>query len=129
MLGSHTSASRPSLAVYDNKLYVVHRAGETGEIQYSYRQPRSVWSLPMYIRSGPLNAPVGSRFRSIEPVFASVEGYLHLLFRTPESNYVWWSHFNTCTWAAPVSLGTQQTTTGPSLTQGGNGLLLATTLT
>ena len=127
MLGRHTSASRPSLAVYDNKLYVVHRAGETGEIQYSYRQLASVWSQPKYLRSGPLNAPVGPRFRSLEPVIASVEGYLHLLFRTPESAYVWWSYFDTCTWAAPVSLGTRQTTTGPSLTQGGYGLLLATT--
>ena len=128
MLG-HTSASRPSIAVYDNKLYVAHRAGETGEIQYGYRQAGSnvSWTPPKYIRSGPLTAPAGPRFRSLEPAFASVEGYLHLLFRTPESNYVWWSYFDTCTWATPVSLGTQQTTTGPSLTQGGNGLLLATT--
>ena len=87
----HTSASRPSITVYDNKLYVAHRAGETGEIQYGYRQAGSnvSWTPPKYIRSGPLTAPAGPRFRSVEPAFASVEGYLHLLFRTPESNYVW----------------------------------------
>ena len=128
-IANHYSASRPTVAVYDNKLYVAHRAGETGDIQYGYRLPGSNigWRAPKYIRSGPLTAPLGPPFRSIEPAFAAVEGYLHLVFRTPESNHVWWSYFDTCTWATPVTLGTRQTTTGPSLTQGGPGLLLATT--
>lgn len=120
----HDSASRPSAAVLFNKLYFAHRWGSTGDIVYGSFDG-STWAAAAHIPGG--NA--GGTLRGVEPVLAADAGVLHLVHLRPEGDaFVWWTYFDGCNWAAAeVTIGTQQSSLGPSLTQGGPGLQLITT--
>lgn len=124
-IARHFSASRPSAAVYGDRLVVGHRAGQTGTIAVTAFDGRT-WTADQPIPAGPL----GEAIRGTVPALASVNGFLHLVHTTPESSYVRWTYFDGCRWSAEVSIGTITSTTGlsigPSLTQGGRGLVLET---
>jgi hypothetical protein len=78
VIGAHSSCTRPSIAVFDGALYVVHGATETLGIHVSSRQPGSTGSSPdRLVRTGLDNAALNG----FEPVIASVQGYLHLVLR------------------------------------------------
>jgi hypothetical protein len=115
LIPAHSSCSRPSLAVLGDRLYAVHRAGATGEIQITHRELGSdiSWSTDRPIVDGPGRPPL----RSIEPVLAAADGRLHLVFRTPESDQLWWTSFDGGRWATVQPLA-WQTTSMPSLAAG-----------
>jgi hypothetical protein len=121
-LSGHHSASRPSAAVFDGRLYIAHRHGQTGEIVIGSFNG-STWTSPQYVRAGTGGAPI----RGVDPALATNNGFLHLIHRRPETNHVWWTYFDGCEWPAEVTLNTLQTSYDPSLTQGGPGLILLTT--
>jgi hypothetical protein len=121
-LVGHASASRPSVAVFNGRLYVAHMHGQTGEIVVG-NSDGSTWTSPQFINAGLSGAPI----RGVDPVLAVHNGFLHLIHRRPEDNYVWWTYFNGCTWPAEITLATRQSSYEPSLTQGGPGLVLITT--
>lgn len=118
----HLSASRPSAEVYSGKLYVAHRLGQTGDIGYTVFDG-TTWTADQRIPAGPLGATI----RGVEPSIAAVNGFLHLVHLRPSDASIWWTYFDTCTWAAEVSIGTQVSSLGPALAQGGPGLVLTAT--
>jgi len=81
------------------------------------------WSKDKYIWTGINNTALSGH----QPVIASVEGYLHLVIRDSSANWLWWTYFDGCKWPSPVTLYDWESTTRPSLTQGGTGLQLALT--
>jgi hypothetical protein len=121
----HDSASRPSAAVLFGKLYFAHRWGSTGDLVYGVYDG-TTWSAAAHIPGG----DAGGTLRGLEPVIAADNGVLHLVHTRPEGTpLVWWTYFNGCNWvASEVSLGTLTSNQGPSLTQGGPGLVLVTEL-
>jgi hypothetical protein len=116
------SVSRPSAAVFNNRLYVAHRAGSTNTIVYNSFNGTS-WTYDSVIYAG----PAGAAIEGTEPVIAAYDGYLHLIHRRPGSNYVWWTYFNGTSWPGEVTLNTLTSTYDPSLALGPNGLELVTT--
>jgi hypothetical protein len=109
----HTSLSRVSATVFGDKLFVAHRAGQSATIALTSFDGTS-WTADEYLPFGALGADLRGYF-------------MHLIHRTPESSNVLWTYYDGCNWAAEVSVGNLTTNDGPSLTQGGPGLLLGTT--
>lgn len=122
LIPGHDAASRPAATVYDGRLYIAHRHGQTGEMVLGSFDGAS-WSSPRYINAG----PGGAAIRALEPVLAVRGNYLHVIHQTPESNSVWWTYYDGCAWAAEITINTLQTTYGPSLITGGPGLIMVTT--
>jgi len=118
----HTSASRPSAAVYNGVIYVAHRNGQTGDI-VTGTFDGAHWTGPTAVPAG----TNGATIRGVDPVLATRNNFLHLVHRRPESNYVWWTYFDGCSWPAEITINNLQSTYDPSLTTGGPGLVLTTT--
>ncbi len=121
-LAGQYSASRVSAAVFDNRLYIAHRAGGSSTIVYNSFNGAS-WTYDAAIHAG----PNGAAIEATEPVIAAHNGYLHLIHRRPGSNHVWWTYFNGSSWPAEVTLNNWTTTYDPSLAPGPEGLVLVTT--
>jgi hypothetical protein len=120
---NHFSASRPAATVHGSLLVVAHREGATGTLVVSTFDGRT-WTPDVHVPSRAFGEPA----RAVEPVVASVNGFLHLVHVTPEADNVLWTYHDGCQWSAEVSIGRLTSSLGPSLTQGGPGLVLATTL-
>lgn len=120
MLAGQYSNSRISAAVAHCKLYIAHRAGAgTGMVYNTYNG--TSWGADRTVPSG----TNGAAAEAYEPVIAERAGYLHLVYRTPATQDLWWTYFNGTSWAAAVSTGTT-TVYGPSISTGGNGLVTMT---
>jgi hypothetical protein len=94
------SISRVSLAVHNQRLVMVRRAS---------------WGV--------------RAVDSTEPSIASLGGYLHLVYKSPGSNTLWWTtsvdgYFD---WVAPATLGTRTSYADPAIGNGGAGLVLTHT--
>lgn len=124
--GTEISTSRVSLAVAGNsywpsRLYLTHRHGISTNVVYSSFDG-ATWSPWQYIAG-----PSGEALQSNEPVFGGYNGYLHLVFKRPDSNYVWWTYLNGSSWPAPITINNLTTTYDPSVGNSTNGLSVVTT--
>jgi len=119
------SASPVSLSVYQNKMYMAHRAGTTPTVVYNSFDGAS-WGLDHTILDGS-----GTPIRAIEPALAAHDGYLHLVHITStgaSGTYVYWSYFDGTTWSAETTInGMTSPTQDPRITEGGTGLVMVTT--
>lgn len=121
----HYSYSRVSATAYGCALYIAHRAGAGAAVVYNLFNGTS-WSYDRYIPAGPGGADV----QAYEPVIAQRSGYLHLVHRNTTSNAdspLWWTYFDGVSWAPELQLN-QRNTYRPSLTTGGEGLVLASSV-
>lgn len=124
-IANHYAASRTAAAVLNDKLYIAHRHGQTGEIVVGSTTNGATWTNPMYIYGGAGGAPI----RGLEPALAVDGNDLHLVHVRPEgNNYVWWTYYNGCKWIeTEVSLGTRTSTLAPTLAAHPSGLIMITT--
>jgi len=121
----HQSGSKPAATALNGKLYIVHRYGATGELVWGTFNG-ATWTGPTYVPGGVNGAPV----RALQPAIATDGNFIHLVHRRPEdgSNYVWWTYFDGCKWAAAeLSLGSRTSSLEPSLAQSSSGLVMITT--
>jgi len=111
---------RPSLAVVEDRLYLALAGwNRVSLMKYdgtSWTHTRTAYEG--YYESEPR-----------EPVLAAHDGYLHLVHKRRDSDTLWWSSFDGSEWSTPVTLGTMSSTARPAMTEGGSGLVLATTST
>ncbi|HMG54310.1 MAG TPA: hypothetical protein VK601_12525, partial [Kofleriaceae bacterium] len=117
-LPGHDSASRPSAAVFLGQLYFVHRHGQTGNLVVGSFTGSS-WTAPQFIP-----AAGGAAISGLEVGLAADAGFLHLVHRRTTTNNVWWTYFDGCGWSTELTIGTLASSYGPSLTQGGPGLVM-----
>lgn len=100
------SSSPPSLAVLNNRLYMVHMAGFTsGMVLNSF--DGSSWGPDLTIFGG-FNG--GQQFSTVPPAIAAYGGVLHLIHKETSATGIWWSYYTPSTgvWSAEVSLPGQQ---------------------
>lgn len=121
LIPGHAAGRRPSAAVFNSRLFVVHRAVDSSDIVYSTFNG-TAWSAEQFIPGG----PPGTRLRGQAPVIAAVNGFLHLI-NWGNTATVTWAYFDRCAWTAEISIGSLSSDDGPSLIQGGPGLVLLTT--
>lgn len=126
-VGTNLSTSRVSLAVHGTKisparLYLTHRHGISTNVVISSFDGTS-WSPWGYVPAG----PQGVAAQSNEPVIASYAGYLHLVFRRPDSSYVWWTYNDGTGWPAAITVNNLTSSYDPSLAATASGLTLVTT--
>lgn len=100
------SSSPPSLAVLNNRLYMVHMAGfTTGMVLNSF--DGTDWGPDLTI-SGGFNG--GQQRSSVAPAIAAYGGVLHLIHKETSADGIWWSYYTPSTgeWSAEVSLPGQR---------------------
>jgi hypothetical protein len=117
------SASRSSLAVFQNRLFVAHRDLMSATIVYSSSADGTNWNAYQLIPGGANSGWL----EGLEPVIAAHDGYLHLVHRRPGSSSVFWTYFNGSSWPTEVTIGTLASSYDPSLANGGSGLVLVST--
>ncbi|HEV7556633.1 MAG TPA: hypothetical protein VGO00_14310 [Kofleriaceae bacterium] len=124
-LSAQYSASPVSLAVYQNKLYMAHRAGTTFSVVFNSYDGSS-WGLDHNIFDG-----TGTPIRAVEPAIAAHDGYLHLVHITgvgSSGTYVYWTYFDGTVWSVETTIGSMTSATqDPRITEGGTGLVMLTT--
>jgi hypothetical protein len=127
-LGTDISTSRVSLAVLPGtktqaaRLYVAHRHGISTNVVVASFNGTS-WAPWQYVFAG----PNGEALQSNEPVIAGYNGYLHMAFKRPDSNYVWWTYFNGASWPTAITINNLTTTYDPSIGNTTNGVSVITT--
>jgi hypothetical protein len=96
------SSSPPSLAVLNNRLYMVHMAGVTNGMVLNSFDGVS-WGPDLTIRGG-LNG--GQQFSNVQPAIAAYGGVLHMIHKETTGDGIWWSYYTPSTgvWSAEVSL-------------------------
>lgn len=102
------SGSPPSLAVLNNRLYMVHLAGpgtSGGMVLNSF--DGTSWGPDVVIPGG-FNG--GSQLTPDQPAIAAYGGVLHLIHREINADGIWWSYYTPSTgvWSAEVSLPGQR---------------------
>jgi hypothetical protein len=126
-LGGQYSSSAVSLAVFQNRIYMAHRAGTTTSVVYNSFDGTS-WGLDHTIYAGN-----GAPIQAYEPSIAVYDGYLHLVHVTPYSvpnyspGYVMWTYFDGASWVAETSVNRVTSSIDPRLTLGSSGLVMVTT--
>ena len=123
-LTAQYSASPVSLAVFQNKMYMAHRAGTTSTVVYNAFD--GAWGLDRNILDGN-----GTPIRAVEPSIAAYDGYLHLVHITgigASGTYVYWTYFDGAGWSVETTIGNMTSATqDPRITAGGTGLVMLTT--
>jgi len=125
-LGGQYSSSAVSLAVFQNRIYMAHRAGTTTSVVYNSFD--GAWGLDRTIYAGN-----GAPIQAYEPSLAVYDGYLHLVHVTPYSipnyspGYVMWTYFDGTSWVAETSANRVTSSIDPRLTLGSSGLVMVTT--
>ncbi|MEZ4362078.1 MAG: hypothetical protein R3B48_17960 [Kofleriaceae bacterium] len=127
LLATDISTSRVSLAVMGSKtiptrLYLAHRHGISTNVVVAKFDGVS-WAPWQYVFAG----PTGEALQSNEPVIAGADGYLHMVFKRPDSNYVWWTYYNGSSWPTAITLNNLTTTYDPSIGTTSRGVTVATT--
>lgn len=121
-LGSR-SASRPSLAVFNSRLYVAHRNDRTSTIVYS-RFTGSSWT---YISSIPAG-PGGRAIEGARPVIATYDNVLHLVYKISGSEDstedMEWTTFDGTRWAPAQRLPGHRSYGHPDIARAPDGLIL-----
>ena len=115
------SNTRVSSAVFKGRLYLAHAQAVSNKLIYSSFDG-TTWSANQFLFIGTNGASVNT----FEPTLAAVNGFLHLAHVETQANLLKWSYFDGCAWTPQVSIGTQGTYIGYSLTQAGPGLVLST---
>lgn len=117
------SISRVSLAVHNQRLVLLRRAS-WGVRAVVSRYDGVSWTVDRAINRGD-----GTYIDSTEPSIVSHDGYVHLVYKSPGSNTLWWTtsvdgYFD---WAPPVTLGTRTSYADPAIGLGGSGIVLTHT--
>ncbi len=104
------SATPPSLAVLNNRLYMVHRAGVTTSMVLNSFDGTS-WGPDLTIDGG-FNG--GPQTNSDQPAIAAYGGVLHLVHNETSAGGIWWSYYTPSTgvWSAEVAFPANQRMTG-----------------
>ncbi|HEY4179053.1 MAG TPA: hypothetical protein VGM90_19540, partial [Kofleriaceae bacterium] len=126
-LGGQYSSSPVSLAVFQNRIYMAHRAGTTTSVVYNSFD--GAWGADYTIYGGN-----GQPIQAYEPSIAAYNGYLHLVHVAPYSipnynlaSYVMWTTFDGTSWDPEVSINRMASSIDPRLTLGSSGLVMVTT--
>ncbi|MEP6862173.1 MAG: hypothetical protein ABJE66_16230 [Deltaproteobacteria bacterium] len=120
-IAGEESASPPSLAALDNRLYVAHRWGQTSQIVIQSTGLTGPWSAVQHIPAGPSNASI----EGDDVQIAAVNGYLHLVHHRWSGNQTWWTYNRGCDAFAPeISVPSYNFGTKSSMQTGFGGLKL-----
>ena len=92
------------------RLYLAHRHGISTNVVVA-KFDGVTWAPWQYVFAG----PTGEALQSNEPVIAGADGYLHMVFKRPDSNYVWWTYYNGSSWPTAITLNNLTTTYDPSI--------------
>jgi hypothetical protein len=100
------SSSPPSLAVLNNRLYMVHMAGFTSNMVMNSFDGVS-WGPDITIQGG---FGGGAQHSSVAPAIAAYGGVLHMIHKETTADGIWWSYYTPSTgvWSAEVSLPNSQ---------------------
>lgn len=110
----------PALAIFNNKLFMVHYRGTFDDLVYNSFDGVS-WGADVSITEG---AGGAKQLAKTPPTIASYGGNVHMVYKDYSSDRIRWSYFNGSTWAASATIPNQQMHGGGSLAALSNKLVL-----